>query len=499
MSKQVDLFATLMQALSRHLRPAPYPYGLLTLRLLGKLGGKNRQFLREPLLVFHPSSTNDQYSRLLSRTLSVQSSWDSSEHDGGGLLPSVDVPLPLDRCIEILKLIAVGGSSSDLNKQTGADQVDRVTEHPAVVISWENRAKLWTDRLEYVDFSTYSKDVMERTKDSQAQACLAVLQKAVTKLSECSTQDDVLENRDTLSMDTEFRLVYLGLLHACLLDATKGDACATLQALMFRPGRDAAFCASFVQFLAEPSEAVTAVGRDLLHFIEQRNREESTALQDMILSALCGNCVSQNWGNRTGLRKVVCYLLKMMGRERCRSHEVELINTALVCVKSVPREVSSASVEALRFFVKVCVTLYDAPCRQDASSTPPIVWDVLEITDEIRQTNSENKKNSDTDTGSKPTATPQAPEDKRERKDEGEASVARSSDGAAEEGNASDDGPNEHGSASESSPGRKLGTAAQPSEAVFRLLAIEMASSEQTVRCAFLMIMLLVGILNIET
>ena len=36
----------IMILLCNHLRPAPYPYGLLSLRLLGKLGGRNRKFLR---------------------------------------------------------------------------------------------------------------------------------------------------------------------------------------------------------------------------------------------------------------------------------------------------------------------------------------------------------------------------------------------------------------------------------------------------------------------
>ena len=36
----------LMTALSKHLRPAPYPYGMLALRVLGKMGGRNRRFLR---------------------------------------------------------------------------------------------------------------------------------------------------------------------------------------------------------------------------------------------------------------------------------------------------------------------------------------------------------------------------------------------------------------------------------------------------------------------
>ena len=47
-----------MMALTHHLRPAPYPYGLLTLRLLGKFGGKNRVFLRE-LIGFEPGEVDE--------------------------------------------------------------------------------------------------------------------------------------------------------------------------------------------------------------------------------------------------------------------------------------------------------------------------------------------------------------------------------------------------------------------------------------------------------
>jgi transformation/transcription domain-associated protein len=49
LSQDEDLFADLMSTLSTHLQPAPYQYGLLTLRLLGKLGGKNRTFLQSPM------------------------------------------------------------------------------------------------------------------------------------------------------------------------------------------------------------------------------------------------------------------------------------------------------------------------------------------------------------------------------------------------------------------------------------------------------------------
>ena len=36
-----------MVALTEHLKPAPYPYGLLCVRLVGKMGGTSRLFLRE--------------------------------------------------------------------------------------------------------------------------------------------------------------------------------------------------------------------------------------------------------------------------------------------------------------------------------------------------------------------------------------------------------------------------------------------------------------------
>ena len=49
MCQQKNVLAELMTSLCNHLRPAPYPFGMLALRLLGKLGGRNRRFLAEPI------------------------------------------------------------------------------------------------------------------------------------------------------------------------------------------------------------------------------------------------------------------------------------------------------------------------------------------------------------------------------------------------------------------------------------------------------------------
>ena len=39
----------LMIAIWKHLRPSPYMYGPVALRILGKLGGRNRNFTKQPL------------------------------------------------------------------------------------------------------------------------------------------------------------------------------------------------------------------------------------------------------------------------------------------------------------------------------------------------------------------------------------------------------------------------------------------------------------------
>lgn len=54
-----QVLADVMTALCDNLRPAPFHYGTIALRLLGKLGGRNRRFLSEPMLL--PPSTGTSW------------------------------------------------------------------------------------------------------------------------------------------------------------------------------------------------------------------------------------------------------------------------------------------------------------------------------------------------------------------------------------------------------------------------------------------------------
>ncbi|OQR96405.1 phosphatidylinositol kinase (PIK-L3) [Achlya hypogyna] len=57
MTSQERLLTEIIEALNTHLHPPPYPYGELAMRILGKIGGRNRQFTSDELCVEHAVSS----------------------------------------------------------------------------------------------------------------------------------------------------------------------------------------------------------------------------------------------------------------------------------------------------------------------------------------------------------------------------------------------------------------------------------------------------------
>ena len=57
-SSQVTFQGELMRSLYHHLKPAPYPYGMLALRILGKMGGQNRSYLQSEHIYPSTSTMN---------------------------------------------------------------------------------------------------------------------------------------------------------------------------------------------------------------------------------------------------------------------------------------------------------------------------------------------------------------------------------------------------------------------------------------------------------
>ncbi len=81
-----DLILTLWS----HLRPKPYPWGAKALQLLGKLGGRNRRFLKEPLAL--ECKENPEHGLRLILTFE----------------PTTSFLVPLDRCIYLARAAVMG-------------------------------------------------------------------------------------------------------------------------------------------------------------------------------------------------------------------------------------------------------------------------------------------------------------------------------------------------------------------------------------------------------
>lgn len=81
-------------ALWSHLRPAPYPWGGKSLQLLGKLGGRNRRFLKDPLAL--ECKENPEHGLRLILTFE----------------PSTPFLVPLDRCINLAVSAVMNTSGS---------------------------------------------------------------------------------------------------------------------------------------------------------------------------------------------------------------------------------------------------------------------------------------------------------------------------------------------------------------------------------------------------
>ncbi len=465
-SKQTELFVSLMKALSTHLKPAPYPYGLLTLRLLGKLGGKNRRVLREPMDIKDPMSFKNNVERL-----TVNFCWHGEQDKSGEATTGTSremtkcllLPLSIERCVEVIRYIV----TSPVIVQNTAQTVDG-----RAPVEWKDSDKLWDIRIEDTDFLPYCLDVMRMTQKEQAESALRVLRVALNQMmtidriklesvdftisSSGGIPDDPASLGNTHSHpasvradDRDFELVSFGLMLGCAIESV-GDEClqfakgfltnafavvvshqccfsrvdangstisseekvlgkvATIDffhddlgslkpfgyfeqtgALQKRTN-PLAVNKSLAELLAQPSSRARDVGLILLRHIlklpdtfdltqssEDRIPEEMhrgvLILFDSLLSALCEKCIVTKWNRREGLYSGICLLLQEMGGEWSRKYEMEVMNVALFSLKSVPREMSMASVKAFEFVVQVCITLYGAINVPDDG----IIFDIL--------------------------------------------------------------------------------------------------------------------------
>lgn len=367
MSKCTSLFTLLMQSLSRHLRPAPYPYGLLTLRLLGKLGGKNRQFLRDP--VPQPFLVDGDTTLQISAKFKAERNENAMDDSDFYIAGELRLPLPLRSCVDMLREVAMGIALDDV--------ADTEQDNHGIEVETIDPLSLWDIKIEDLDLQAYSSYAIHRTKEDQAIACMNVIRAALAEIHLCDAMDVEGAEKD-VSCE---KLVYSGLLFACMVDATSNESSKILHEHMinFDP---VLFSNCFGSFMSEPSNIATKVGLGMLDFALRTNNGNDNGKADLLLDALicslCETACACSSGRHFGLMLAIDKMILTLGVEWSRKYEVKLINAALLAVKAQPRELSEAAVRALRGFLRVCIALYGEPW-DGAKESDDFVWDILSV------------------------------------------------------------------------------------------------------------------------
>ncbi len=157
MSRDTDLFAELMLALTSHLRPAPYQYGILTLRLLGKLGGKNRLFLGEPMNMTPLKKCNGDLR------FNLNCGWESSS--------TFKIMLPIERSVAVLELMSALECDNTQKKPMAGENVKKDKE----VLSEDLI-------VEQFDLSAYKESIVDESIQNQSRSAFVILRVALSTI-----------------------------------------------------------------------------------------------------------------------------------------------------------------------------------------------------------------------------------------------------------------------------------------------------------------------------
>ena len=201
-----------MTALTSHLRPAPYSYGPLALRLLGKLGGKNRRFLRNEIALrsacnktaLAELSIELQWSGTKSVVLQGLLSNEGREAGDDSHSPgSVPIVLPLASALKLVATVA----QIDVESMRSEAQPERDDDAEfGVVLKRLSRSDvtvLWTEFADGVDLKAYCCDVVSDTVCDEATSALCVICMSLASLLDLDDRPPDLATIDPLRTTSE--------------------------------------------------------------------------------------------------------------------------------------------------------------------------------------------------------------------------------------------------------------------------------------------------------
>ena len=207
---------TLMVGLTQHLQPAPYPFGLLCMRLLGKLGGANRLFLREMIVYVDPKGQGEEMETGKSSergALSMYCEWESGYYSDDVPRCAFLLPLPLSRAVDVLRYVSTAPSIYLRDSSNSECDSWRSSTKSSTRINFSQLLAIDTRTL---DLDLYSVQTIEAIKHNQSKSAFIVIRAALasvidvdedfrnekipfcTKSQETETNDELLDATSNL-------------------------------------------------------------------------------------------------------------------------------------------------------------------------------------------------------------------------------------------------------------------------------------------------------------
>jgi transformation/transcription domain-associated protein len=442
LSQDSSLLAELMASLGGHLQPAPYQFGLLTLRLLGKLGGKSRCFLQEPMDLQH-SAFSDAYP----------------EGARGEIfkcrLGQFEYPLPIELAVSILKSIPA-------NQRT-------FVELSACRVQFNDKESvknfLQQIHLEAFDLDTYNSDVSGEVIKRVVISAFDILRSGLSSIVQVHSADIeaftnlsdpetcLLGDIDSSHNNKMLSSILDGLMHATLFDYLKTRATLILDGFLayiifvcvkYRrnihgtdmsgeqiPSHDISDTSNGVAFEFRPfgclqvdgplsrtfnilimndlfarvlsegadeacQSALLMVGeiKSLFYKMSCRfnsknsdgaiDEEETSRNRDVriiyenLLYKLCLETLSVSRVERFWLHEGIFKVMVVMGKDWSLQFQAHLLQVALYSINHSINEVARPGRDSLIFFIRICCFLHGTPIQMQGQ----IIQDDFDIPDD---------------------------------------------------------------------------------------------------------------------
>ncbi len=322
-----------MLALTSHLRPAPYQYGILTLSLLGKLGGKNRRFLQEPMDVTQ-SKENDLDSRF-----DLNCRWDS--------LPTFKLMLPIQRAALVLEHMSILECSSCHRESTNAHGLQNLLSEDL--------------QVEKFNLSEYKNKTLNESRRDQSLSALVIVRAALSSILEKGNFVRLTEKKFKEGKDISLRLfiqqnrpsgtktmklICRGLFHASTISSTQEQGLLLLHGLSFQ----------MIQTVANAREDVRRSHNDEDSMKGQKHEKRNSSMQHAHVAG----------GKLQPLLPFGCF--SFVGQLKTRQYCLVLNETIPEVLKSRNDEEVKLALEIMRKIVN-CSKAFDEEVSNNSNET----------------------------------------------------------------------------------------------------------------------------------